>query len=42
MELIDREQYNAEMEKINAEKAAKQEKTPSAATVLFDDKDPSK
>ena len=36
---MNREQYNAEMEKINAEKAAKQEKTPSAATVLVDDKD---
>ena len=36
--IIDREQYNAEMEKINAEKAAKQEKAP-AAKVIFDEDD---
>ena len=36
--IIDREQYNAEMEKINAEKAAKQEKD-TKATVLVDDKE---
>ena len=36
--LIDREQYNAEMEKINAEKAAKQEKD-TKATVLVDDEE---
>ena len=36
--IIDRDQYNAEMEKINAEKAAKQEKD-TKATVLVDDKE---
>ena len=36
--LIDRDQYNAEMEKINAEKAAKQEKD-TKATVLVDDEE---
>ena len=36
--IIDREQYNAEMEKINAEKAAKQEKD-TKATVLVDDEE---
>ena len=37
---IDREQYNAEMEKLEAAEKAKQEKTSSAATVLFDEGDP--
>ena len=36
--IIDRQQYNAEMEKINAEKAAKQEKD-TKATVLVDDEE---
>ena len=36
--LIDREQYNAEMEKINAEKAAK-EKKDTKANVLFEEGD---
>ena len=37
--IIDREQYNAEMEKINAEKAAKQEKKNTTANVIFDEND---